>query len=461
MGIAPGSWVGLMLGNVPDFVILALGLSKIGAVVVPLDPTTGARELEMILEAAPLRALITRPRGAESTPASAAAQPPYFASGDPVRGGPNQTPRPAVLISKFVPENKRRLQGTLLTCSLYRRAPATTFSDVGASVVQFTATIGGDPQGIVRTNANLAGLADIACKTLDLKEADRVLCAMALHHSYGFDLGLCPSLAFGATLYLEDEVSPKRIAKLLRDHSIDFLPGTPALYGALMRVPTAKPLKLPNARYLSSGSPLPLTIAEGFHQRFGVRPLSLYHSTQTGPLAIDRGGKDPGSVGRTFHDVEVRVAAPDGGKLPAGTIGPIWGRSKALSMLSVPKIRMPSRGGDVGIGAADGEGWFRTGDLGVIDRAGKITITGREDDLVKVDGKRLALGEVEGCLESFPRVKSAKARVITDDQGGPMVVAQVVRAGQFKLEDLLDHCARNLAPYKVPRQIEFCDAVTT
>ena len=460
MGVTPGSWVGLMLGNVPDFVILSLALSKIGAVVVPLDPTTGARELEMILEAAPLRALITRPRGGEVAPANTAAALSVYhpGSGDPIRAS-GTTTRPAALVSKFVPENRRRLQGTLLTCSLYRRTPATAFNDAGAAVVQFTATIGGDPQGIVRTNANLASLADIVGRTLDLKETDRVLCAMPLHQSYGFDMGLCPSLALGSTLYLEDEISPKRIAKLLREHSVDLLPGTPPLYGALMRVPTAKPLKLPNARYLSSGSPLPLMIAEGFHQRFGIRPLSLYHSTQTGPLAIDRGGKDPGSVGRPFHEVEVRVAAPSGSKLPAGTIGPIWGRSKALSMLSVPKIRMPTRGSDVGIGAADADGWFRTGDLGVIDRAGKITITGREDDLVKVDGKRMALGEVEGCLESFPRVKTARARVVTDDLGGPMVVAQVVRAGSCNVEDLIDHCARNLAPHKVPRQIEFCDAL--
>jgi acyl-CoA synthetase (AMP-forming)/AMP-acid ligase II len=63
LGVTAGAWVGLMLGNVPDFVILALALSKIDAVVVPLDPTTGNRELEMVLEAAPLRALVTRPRG--------------------------------------------------------------------------------------------------------------------------------------------------------------------------------------------------------------------------------------------------------------------------------------------------------------------------------------------------------------------------------------------------------------
>ena len=185
----------------------------------------------------------------------------------------------------------------------------------------------------------------------------------------------------------------------------------------------------------------------------------MYHSTQAGPLAIDRAGKEPETVGRAFEEVELRVVAPDRSKVPAGTVGPIWVRSRALSMLSVPKMRMPTRGTDVAIGTADEDGWFRTGDLGVVDRAGKISIKGREDDLVKIDGKRLALGEVEGCLEAFPKVKAARARVVTDDLGGPMVVAQVVRTGVCKAEDLIDHCARNLAPYKVPRQIEFCEQV--
>src|SRR5262249_1037277 len=63
MGIKKGAWVGLMLGNVPDFVILALALSRLDATIVPIDPTTGGRELELILAAAPLRALVTRPRG--------------------------------------------------------------------------------------------------------------------------------------------------------------------------------------------------------------------------------------------------------------------------------------------------------------------------------------------------------------------------------------------------------------
>src|SRR6185369_6434771 len=75
MSIGEGHWVGLMLGNVPDFAILALALSKIGATVVPLDPTTGGRDLSLIMDHAPLRGLITRPRGGVEASALAAQLP--------------------------------------------------------------------------------------------------------------------------------------------------------------------------------------------------------------------------------------------------------------------------------------------------------------------------------------------------------------------------------------------------
>src|SRR5256885_535806 len=134
MGIKKGDWVGLMLGNVPDFAILALALSKVGATVVPLDPTT-----------------------------------------------------------------------------------------------------------------------------------------VPLYHSYGFDCGLMLALRFGATLYLEDEVAPKRIVKLLREQEINVLPGTPGLYAGLAKLPTAKALKVKKPRYLSAGSLLSEATAEAFKARWGIR----------------------------------------------------------------------------------------------------------------------------------------------------------------------------------------------
>src|SRR5215475_13779026 len=137
MGIKEGAWVGLMLGNVPDFVILALALSKLDACIVPIDPTTGGRELELILAAAPLRALVTRPRGSEGSisangtsapvppstlPRSRVARP----APPPLHNGPSH--HIAAHAAHGAPagdaaEVRRRLQGTLLTCSVYKRTP--------------------------------------------------------------------------------------------------------------------------------------------------------------------------------------------------------------------------------------------------------------------------------------------------------------------------------------------------
>ena len=77
----------------------------------------------------------------------------------------------------------------------------------------------------------------------------------------------------------------------------------------------------------------------------------------------------------------------------------------------------------------------------------------------EIEGKRVALGEVEGCLESFPKIKAAQARLVSDPFNGSMVVAKVVASAKCHAEEIIDHCARNLAPYKVPRRIEFCEAI--
>jgi acyl-CoA synthetase (AMP-forming)/AMP-acid ligase II len=442
LGIGPGTWVGVMLGNVPDFVILALALSKLEAVLVPIDPTTSSRDLDMILEAAPLRALITRPRGGDSVTA-----------GPPV--GLRIGARPAA--PRFVPEGRRRLQGTLLNCHLYRRDADAGEAGVDPSVVLFTLDAGGDPKGVMRTESELEAIAGSLVATLGIEAENRILCTAPIYHGYGFDFGILPLLSVHATLLLEDETVVSRLAKLIRDGEVQTFPATPATYAALARMPTAKRLRLRGARFISSGSPLSPGVAEAFHERYGVRLLSCYHSTEAGPVAMDAQGRAPASVGKAFQGVELRVATSLGQDLPPGTTGPIWVRSGGVARTSVPRLAVALRGDGVPLGRMSSDGWFHTGDLGHLDKLGRLTLTGREDDLVKVDGRRVALGEVEGCLEAFAQVREAQARLVVDDYAGPRVVARVVPAGRCRAEDLIDHCARNLAPYKVPRHIEFCD----
>ena len=192
--------------------------------------------------------------------------------------------------------------------------------------------------------------------------------------------------------------------------------------------------------------------------------IPAYHTTETGLVACDKkpGAEGSDSVGKAIDGVEVRIGDGKPKAKDSDGSGPVWVRSKSVASRSVgasSKIRaaVASKSGETPVGSADDKGWFRTGDLGRLDKAGRVHLLGREDHLVKVDGKRIALGEVESCLESFPKVERAQARVITDPLGGPMVVASVVVRGKCGAEEIIDHCAKNLAPYKVPRRIEFRD----
>src|SRR3984885_12176159 len=260
MGIKEGAWVGLMLGNVPDFVILALALSRLDAAIVPIDPTTGARELELILAAAPLRALVTRPRGSEGS---------ISATGTSAPVPPSTLPRSRVArttaqqrVAAGAPptpdadaaEVRRRLQGTLLTCSVYKREPPVHGIDPIA--VLFTADSLGDPKGVLRTDKNSLAAVDHAIAALGMTEKSRILVAVPLFHAYGWDIGFLPTLKLGSTMFLEEEISARRIGKLIREHDVDILPGTPSMYADSAKLPTAKKLEIKSPRYLAAGSRL-------------------------------------------------------------------------------------------------------------------------------------------------------------------------------------------------------------
>jgi len=468
MGIKEGAWVGLMLGNVPDFVILALALSKLDAAIVPIDPTTGGRELELILAAAPLRALVTRPRGSEgsiSANGTSAPVPPSTLPRARVTRPTAPPPREATA-STAAPgadaaEVRRRLQGTLLTCSVYKRSPPSHGLDPIA--VLFTADSLGDPKGVLRTDKNTIAAVDHAIAALAMTEKTRVLVAVPLFHAYGWDLGFLPTLKLGSTMFLEEEISARRIGKLVREHEIDLLPGTPSMYAEMSRLPTAKKLDVKVPKYISAGSRLDQLVADEFFDKYGIRVLSCYHSTEAATVTLEDTGKYPTTVGKPVDGVEIRITGPDG-KAATTKDGLIWVKSKTLSPKSIGPFddERPAgtrASGMVAIGAIDKAGWLRTGDLGKLDKNGRLALTGREDDVVKVDGKRVALGEVEGCLEAFPKIKAAQATVVTDPMSGAMVVARVVMKTKCGAEEIIDHCARNLAPYKVPRRIEFCDSI--
>jgi acyl-CoA synthetase (AMP-forming)/AMP-acid ligase II len=439
MGLQAQDWVGLMLGNDPEFVVLTLALSKLDAVVVPIDPTTGGRDLDMTLGAAPLRAIITRPNAIDPLAAP---------SGTLRLGSLPHAPR-------AIADSRHRISGTLLSCALYPWTRPQLDGEEAPAVVLFTLDSGGDPKAVVRSSTQLLGIANALGSAFALGPGANVLCAASLFDCQGFDLGLLAALPRGATLHLDDGTAGPRMAKLLSDQSIDLYAATPRDFAALARVTHSKHLDSRATKLVCSGAPLPVAVARACHKRFGVPILSCYHSCEAGPVAIDLDGTAPESVGTPLPGVEVRVAKSTGADLAVGKNGAIWVCGASVATTFLPTL--PVRGGDIAVGRGRHKGWLRTGDVGHFDNNNRLHLSHREDDLVMVDRRPVSLGEIESCLESLAQVKAAQAHVEYDDDGSTNIVVRITPGGRCKTEIMLDHCAKRLAPHKVPRRIEIAD----
>jgi acyl-CoA synthetase (AMP-forming)/AMP-acid ligase II len=457
MGITTGTMVGLMLGNVPDLVILILALDALGAVSVPIDPTTGSRDLDMILDAAPIRAVVTRPVTNSTSPAAP----------NKLQAGKRIAPRALRVTDasrssspKHTPESKRRLAGSLLTINFFK-LPAFTLEHDAPSMVALTSDAGGDPKGVLRQDEHLESIALSVESALGAEPGQSIVLPTPFHYSSGFDIGFLPALRGQLTMILEDEFSANGLMRLLKENVGDFVLGTPAQYSTVCQS-VSGPQSPPKARCLCVHSPGLKAAASAFGEKFQAVLIPVFHSAETGPIAINLNGipSEETLVGAPLPGVAIRVSNADGNDLPTNVTGQIWVKTDGASESAVPKLATEIRSiGSQGvpIGRKNIEGWFRTGDVGFVDvLSGRLHIRSREDDLVWVEGRRLALGEVEGCIESFASVKHAEARVVYDEHKGAMIVVRVVPSRPCRAEDIIEHCARYLAPFKVPRQIELC-----
>ena len=356
MGIGPGSWVGLMLGNVPDFVILALALSKIDAVVVPLDPTTGNRELEMVLEAAPLRALITRPRGGEGG-GQAAAGPPFYANPVAIATAGDRSAEPAVQVRAREPAAPAGDAADLQPLQAQpgrRRWPAAT-PPWSSSPPPWAAI----PRASCARRENLADAAAAIGKTLNIKPTDRVLCTVPAAPQLRLRLRAArqPGARHHAVPRGRDLAQADHQAAARAEHRL--LPrATPACsvrWCACRRSNRcASPTRATSARARCCRR----RSRRAFKSASGSACCPATTAPRPARWRSIAAARTPRRSASRSRGSSCASRRPSGEKIPAGENGPIWVRSHGLSMLSVPKIHLPKRSDGVPIGGADGDNWY-------------------------------------------------------------------------------------------------------
>ncbi|KXW59502.1 acyl-CoA synthetase [Mycolicibacterium phlei DSM 43072] len=319
------------------------------------------------------------------------------------------------------------------------------------ALIVYTSGTTGAPKGVVVSRRAIAADLDALAEAWQWTPDDVLVHGLPLYHVHGLVLGLLGSLRVGNRFVHTGKPTPQAYAEA--GGTLYF--GVPTVWSRVANDPAAAEA-LRSARLLVSGSaPLPVPVFEKVAALTGHQPIERYGSTEaliTLSTRVD-GERRPGWVGLPLTGVETRLVDENGGPVPydGETIGRLQIRGATLfdGYLNRP---------DATAEAFDDGGWFRTGDVAVIDESGMHRIVGRESvDLIKTGGFRVGAGEGETALLGHPGVREAAVVGLPDEDLGQRIVAFVV--GDAEPDELIEYVAQQLSVHKRPREVRIVDAL--
>jgi long-chain acyl-CoA synthetase len=320
------------------------------------------------------------------------------------------------------------------------------------AVLLYTSGTSGMPKGVEVTYGNLASDVDAAIAHASLQGSHKFLGILPLFHSTGLLATLIAPVRLGSTTVYQARFSPVGVMNAIRDHAISIVAAVPSMYAALARLKDAGPDHVKSLyAAISGGEPLPAIVRQKFEEKYGKPIYEGYGLTETiGPIAFNvPGAIKPGSVGRPIPGAEIRIADDDGKALRQGETGEVWLKGP---MIMKGYFNLP----DETANALTADGFFKSGDLGLVDDEGYLHITGRKKDLIIVAGEKASPREIEEVILRHASVKDAAVVGKRDPSRGEVVVAFVTpkEGASVKAEEIREFCrSSGLAQWKCPREV--------
>lgn len=325
-------------------------------------------------------------------------------------------------------------------------------------LILYTSGTTGHPKGAVLTHANVFWNAVNVTIGFGLSERDTTVTVLPMFHSGGVGLFTVPTLTIGGRVIVLPKFDAAALLATVERERADLVFGVPAIWLELARDPAFTAARYPTLRALpSGGAPLPVALIETLAER-GFTVLQGYGLTETAPggtvIALEDWRRKAGTVGKPFAFVELRVVGEDGLPVPSGAIGEVQFRGPNVF---AGYWRLPEATAE----AFTGDGWFRSGDLGLLDDEGFLRLVDRRKDMVITGGENVYSAEVEDVLFAHAAVAEAAIIGIPDERWGEAVCAVVVlKAGQqVSSDELVAHCRTRLAKYKAPKHVVFVEAL--
>ncbi|MEU5093966.1 FadD3 family acyl-CoA ligase [Streptomyces sp. NPDC020996] len=459
-GVSPGDRVAVWAPNSLEWIVAALGAVSAGAVLVPLNTRFKGAEAAYVLARSRARLLLVTGTFLGTSYVASLRRAAGEGDGDgPLPGLPSlervvvfadDAPASFVTWKDFLAGGEGVGEGEV------RARAARVGGDMPSDIV-FTSGTTGRPKGAVITHAQTLRAYEVWADLAGLRRGDRYLIVNPFFHTFGYKAGVIACLMRGATMIPQPVFDAGTVLANIAAERVSVLPGPPTLHQSLLDHPARDAHDLSTLRLVVTGAAVvPLRLVERLRDELGVGTvLTAYGlSEASGIVTMCRRGDPPSVIastsGRAIPGTSVRVVDAAGALLPAGRPGEVLVRGFNVMRGYYEDEAATAE-------AFTPDGWLRTGDVGVLDEDGNLRITDRVKDMFVVGGFNAYPAEIEQRLCLHPEVADAAVIGVPDARLGEVGRAYVVRSPGSPLtaDDLIAWSRREMANYKVPRQIRF------
>ncbi len=425
LGVERGDRVAVQVEKSPTAVLLYLACVRAGAVLLPMNTGYTDDEVAYLVADAEPRVLVQ---------------------------DPSRSPRPGLTVATLDAAGGGSL-AELAAAQRSDHVPVLTAPDELAAIL-YTSGTTGRPKGAMLTQRNLASNALALHDIWGFRPDDVLLHALPVFHTHGLFVATNCALANGTGMIFLPRFDAAAVLEQLPRSTV-FM-GVPTYYTRLLAEPGLDEERCRGMRLFVSGSaPLLASTHDEFRHRTGHRILERYGMTETSMITSNPldGERRPGTVGFPLPDVEIRVTSPETGQEVArGEVGGVEVRGPNVC---AGYWRQPERSA----AEVTADGFFRTGDVGLIDADGYLNLVGRSKDLIISGGLNVYPKEVEAVLDELAGIVESAVIGVPDPDFGEAVVAVVVAEPEAAVDpDAIRAAARaKLAPFKVPKRVVVVD----
>ena len=468
LGVVPGDHVAVVMANFPEFVALKFAIARIGATSVPINFQNRRDELGFAIRQSDSVVLVTMDefRGFDYLSALDELMPGWEAAA----GGTNFPLLRHVVVFSTSGRATRPHAHSFeeMTSTDEIQVLDIVHDPDSVSDIIYTSGTTGNPKGVLITHEMVLRTAFASAYSRAFGDGHQAVFSLPLYHVYGYVEGLLTVLFVGGSIVILQEFDPRALLRAVEEHGADDALLVPTMTLDLLEVLEKESFDLTSLKWLiSSGGVSPATIWPRIIELLAPEELTTgYGMTETSGTTTLTRPDDPYerllSTNGCFRDASVAGDPELGGRLVVyKTVDTVTG----LDLLRGETGELCARGPGVTKGyykrpeataaAIDDDGWFHTGDLGIIDADDYVRLVGRVKDCYRCGAEQVVPKEVEDVLIEHPSVKQALVVPVPDERMGEVGVAWVVAQDHVTIDDreLIEYCRSRLARFKVPKYV--------